>query len=165
METMDTEDRQTYTLQEAHEHFGKSLNGMVWQLLEKPDRNRADNEMMVYAAHASLYHWLQVGTRVHHQRGEWMLAHVFTVLGRSEPALLHAERCLELTRQFADELKDFDRAYAFEGVARAHALAGNRGETLEFHRLATEAGEAIADAKDRTIFQGDFKGGNWYGLA
>ena len=155
---------QTYTQEEAHKHFGQTLNGKVWELLNRADRTRAENELMVYAAHASLYHWLQVGTGVHHQRGEWLIAHVFTVLGIADPALRHAERCMELTREFASDLKDFDRAYAFEGLARAHALAGNRGAALKFLRLAEEAGQAIADAEDKSIFQGDLNGGDWHAL-
>ena len=155
---------QTYTQEEAHKHFGQALNGRVWELLDRADRTPAENELMVCAAHASLYHWLQVGTSVHHQRGEWLIAHVFTVLGVAGSALRHAERCAELTREFAAELKDFDHAYAFEGLARAHALAGDREQALNHLRLAEEAGRAIADAEDMRIFQGDLNGGDWHGL-
>jgi tetratricopeptide (TPR) repeat protein len=157
-------DAHTYTEQEAQMHFAKSLNGEVWQLLEKPDRSSADSERMLHAAHASCFHWLNVGAELHHQRGEWLIARVYTVLGLTEPALRHAARCLELTKQFPDQMEDFDRAFAYEGVARANALAGNRDEALKYIRLADEAGRTISDAEDKSIFVADFNGGNWHGV-
>ena len=52
---------------------------------------------MILTASASLYHWLQIGTVVHAQRGEWLLAHVYTVLEKPRPAMEHALRCQEIT--------------------------------------------------------------------
>ena len=60
------------TLEEAHLWFAKSLNGATWDLLGKPERSVSEDEEMVLAATASLYHWLQVGSGVHAQR--WALA-------------------------------------------------------------------------------------------
>jgi hypothetical protein len=154
-----------YTLEQAHLQFAKSINGQVWDLLGKPDRSPSDDERMIHAAHASLYHWLNAGgTGLHHQRGEWLLAHVYTVLALAEPALRHALRCQELTYEFADLMQDFDRAYANEGLARAHALAGNRSSALEYLKLAQASGAAIQNDEDRDIFMGDFNSGDWHGL-
>jgi len=119
---------------------------------------------MIYAAYASCYHWLKTGTALHHQRAEWLIAHVCTELGQADAALRHAARCLELTDEFADLMKDFDRAYAFESVARANALAGNREEGLKYIQLAQESGQVISNDEDKNIFLGDFNGGNWHGL-
>ena len=154
----------TYTLEEAHLPFAKMLNGVVWKLLENPDRSPHDNELMLYAAHASCYHWLQAGTTVEHQRSEWLIAHVYTELGMADAALRHATRCLELTNESADLIKDFDSAYAYEGIARANALARNRDEALKYIQLAEESGQAISNDEDKSIFLGDFNGGNWHGL-
>ncbi len=78
---MDTE--KLLTLAQAHEKFAKSLNGKTWDLLGKEDRTREEDELMVLTASASLYHWLQIGTAVHAQRGEWLLAQVYTVLEKT----------------------------------------------------------------------------------
>lgn len=153
-----------YTLDQAHNHFAKTLNGKVWELLEKPGRSKPEDDLMLYAAHASCYHWLEVGTGLHHQRGEWLIAHVSTVLGFEEAALRHARRCLELTQEYAELMQDFDWAYAYEGLARANALAGNHGETVRYLQLALEHGQSIANDEDQKIFMGDFEGGEWYGM-
>jgi len=153
-----------HTAEEAHRLFAASLNGEVWGLLEKPDRSKAEDEAMVHAAHASCCHWLKVGTDVHHQRGEWLIAHVYSELGIGESALRHARRCQELTEQYAELMQDFDCAYAHECMARANAVAGNREEALRCMALAEEAGRAIEDEEDRKIFFGDLHSGNWSGL-
>jgi hypothetical protein len=49
-------------------------------------------------------------------------------------------------------------------MARANALAGNRGEELRYIQRADEAGQEIGNAEDRSIFIGDFHGGIWHGL-
>jgi len=157
-------DNKTYTLDEAHLHFAKTINGEVWELLQKPERSPADDERMLAAAFASAYHWLHAGTSVNQQRAEWLIARVHTVLGHAEAALRHAARCLELTQTFPDLMQDFDRAYAFEGLARAQALAGDLEQAKKYHQLAGESGQAIADAEDRRIFQDDLRGGDWHGL-
>ena len=153
-----------YTLEEAQREFARSTNGQVWELLQKEDRSPAENELMIHAAHASCYHWINVGTGVHHQRGEWLLAHVYAELGMAQPALWHATRCQELTDEFPELMKDFDRAYAFESLARAAALAKNREQALKYLKLAEDAGNIIANSEDKSIFWGDFNSGNWYGI-
>jgi hypothetical protein len=163
-EVFKMEDIKTFTLDQAHLHFAKTLNGKAWDLLQKADRSPSEEELMLYAALASCYHWLQVGTGVHHQRAEWLIAHVCTELGVVDAALRHASRCLELTAEFAASLKDFDHAYAYEGMARAHALAGDRTEAARCLHLAEEHGQAIGDDEDKTIFLGDLNSGSWYGL-
>ena len=157
-------EEKTFSEAEAHRHFAIQFNGATWDLLDKKDRTKEDNDRMILSAYASLRHWLEAGTGVHHQRGEWLIARVYSVLGAAEGALYHANRCLELTEQYADEMEDFDRAYATEAVARANAIAGNHDEARKYLALAEEAGAAIADEQNKQIFDGDFNGGDWRGL-
>ena len=151
----------TYTEAEAHRIFAINLNGKVWDLLDKPVRTKQEDELMIYAAHASCYHWLQAGTGLNHQRGEWMIARVYSVLGLADSALHHANRCLELTEEYATLIEDFDLAFAYEGVARANAIADNREIALKYIQLAEEAGQKIKGEDNRKVFFDDFNGGNW----
>lgn len=154
-----------YTLQEAHEVFAKQINGRVWQLLGQSERTREENEEMESAAFASLYHWLQVGTALHRQRGEWLVSHVYIVLGQAVPALWHAERCLELTEENRDLMEDFDFAYAYEGMARARALGGDVVQAKKYRDMAKTAGEKISNAENKEIFDGDLASGDWHGVS
>lgn len=154
----------TYTIDEAHKYFAQSMNGRVWELLQKTVRSQADNDEMLYAAYACMYHWKFAGTAVHQQRGEWLISRVHVVLGHAVEALRHAERCFELTKANKDLMKDFDLAYAFEGLARAHAMIGEQRMAEEFFELARQSGNAIMNDEDRSIFMGDFESGEWYGM-
>ncbi|NIS79943.1 MAG: hypothetical protein GTO14_07000 [Anaerolineales bacterium] len=142
--------------------FAKKTNGRVWELLENADRSSQEAEEMVQAAHTSLYHWLHAGTSVHHQRGMWMIARVQTMLGNSDEALRYALRCLELTEEYADEMQDFDIAFAYEGAGRVYALVGDKQEAEKYIKLAEEAGGKIEDDQDRKIFEADFQGGHFF---
>jgi tetratricopeptide (TPR) repeat protein len=119
----------------------------AWTLLEQPDRSAREDDLMIHAAHAQRFHWEWVGDPVNHARGEWQLARVYAVLGRAEPALHHARRCLELCE--ANGIGDFDLAYAYEAMARAYGVTGDGDEAARFEELARRAAEEIADADDR----------------
>jgi hypothetical protein len=153
-----------YTESEAQRFFAIHYNGKTWALLEKPNRTKEEDELMVYTAHASCCHWLVAGTGVNHQRGEWMIARVYTVLGLADMALRHANRCMELTHRHASEMADFDWAFAYECVARAKAVAGQLDEARQYVELARQAGEAIKGDEDKKVFLAEFKGGHWGAL-
>ena len=158
------DENKTYTEAEAHRHFAIKFNGSTWDLLDKAERTKEENERMLCSAFASCRHWLEAGTGMHHQRGEWMIARVYSVLGLGEAAVRHANRCLDLTEQHAGEMADFDWAFAYEAVARANAVIRSRDKALEYIALAEKAGQAIADQESKEIFFGDFNGGDWAGL-
>jgi hypothetical protein len=130
------------------------LFNRVWELMEMPKRTREDDDEMLHAAHASRYHWGVVGQPENRARGEWQISRVYTVLGRGEPAIVHAQRCLELCEQ--DGIADWDLAYAYEALARAHKTAGHETEAAKFKKLAREAGDRISEAEDREHFDKDY---------
>lgn len=123
------------------------LFNFVWTLLEKADRSPGEDDLMIHAAHASRLHWERPGTAVNHIRGEWQVSRVYAVVGRAEPALHHAARCLELCEEHS--VGDFDLAYAYEALARAHGIAGSSAEAERFAQLAREQAGLVADADDR----------------
>lgn len=135
---------------EIHRKFAVDLFNLVWELLEKAERSQEENDSMLHAAHASRYHWGQVGAPVNLARGEWQISRVYSVLNRLEPALYHARRCLEICQQ--NDIGDFDLAYAYEALARATALAGDRTECKIYHELARKAGEMIREEDDKELF-------------
>ena len=155
-------ENETFTEAEAQLYFAKQFNGKTWELLDKQERTQGENELLVDYAHASLAHWRVAGKGVHLQRGIWMLARVNIILGNTQMAVQYAQRCLELTEQYKDQLSDFDFAFAYECMARAQALAGNQAEAQKYIEMADKAGAVIKDEKDRQIFIDDFNGGEWY---
>ena len=138
---------------EQERQLAVDLFNLTWTLLEQSERTPEEDDLMAHAAHASAYHWRRVGEPVNFLRSEWQCSRVYAVLGRREAALHHARRCLALC-QGAD-LADFDRPYALEALARAHALAGDVEEAGRYAREAGHAADTIADAEDRDHFLED----------
>ena len=131
-----------------HRQLGVDLFNHVWTLLELPERTAAQDDELVHAAHASRHHWAQVGEPRHLARGEWQISRVYSVLGRGEPALHHARRCLELLEESGDG-EDWDVPFAHEAIARAALVTGGRG-TAEYHLAqARSLGAQVQDADDR----------------
>jgi hypothetical protein len=133
---------------DEHRKLGISLFNRVWELMEQPDRTSAEVDEMVGAAHASRYHWSRAARGVNLARGDWQCSRVYAILGRGEPALWHARRCLELV-EASDDAEDWDLPFAYEALARAHAAAGHGEESERFRHLAEEAGRSISDPDDR----------------
>ena len=140
---------------EARRRLAADLFNKTWALMERPDRTPAEDDEMLHATHASRYHWGELETGARLARGEWLCSRVYTVLGRPEPALHHARRCLELCEAEPDDLEDWDLPFAYEALARAHAVAGDDAAVAEFLARARAAGEAIAEEDDRQLLEAD----------
>jgi hypothetical protein len=131
---------------QQHEQCARALFNSTWTLLDKAQRSVDETDLMISSAHASLLHWLQVGRPVNFVRGHWQVSRAYAVAGRGGPAVHHAERCLALCREA--EIGGFDLAFAYEALARAHAVAGGARESRRFLDLAREAGATIEDPKE-----------------
>ncbi len=129
----------------------------TWRLIEIEDRTPEQIDAMIHTAHASRYHWGRVGKPVNAARGEWLCSRVYAVLGRSEPSLWHAHRCLDLLKE-ADESDDWDMAAAYEALARACLLSGAQAAAEQWIERAHEAAAAIADPEDRQKIESDLAG-------
>lgn len=125
----------------------------VWTLLEKPERSAADDDQMLHGAHASRYHWGVVGEPVYWARGEWQCSRVYAVLGRFEPALHHAGRCLELAAEHG--LGPFDIGVAHEAIARSYRIIGDTAKVTAHVALGRAEAARITDGDDRAILEAD----------
>lgn len=136
------------TLEAAvHRQIGVDLYNATWELLEKADRTADETDELIHRAHASRWHWARAGEAVNLGRGEWLCSRVYAILGRGEPALWHARRCVEIEE--AAGIGDWDIAAAYEAMARAHLVAGDGDAAAEWKARATAALSDIAEADDR----------------
>jgi DNA-binding transcriptional MerR regulator len=140
---------------EERRQIGVALFNAVWTYLEMPDRTQAQDDLMVHMAHASRYHWEEsgLGGPENNARGEWQVSRVYSVVGRPEPALYHARRCLEICQ--TNGIGDFDLAFAYEALARASAVAGDGDGARRFVEQARGARDGIAEADDLELFDAD----------
>ena len=80
-------------------------------------------------------------------RGAWLLSRVHAVLGNEAAALQEGRHCLDLVE--TEGLGPFDRAFAFEAIARARHLAGDRQAAADAQASAHSAAVEIAEGSDR----------------
>jgi hypothetical protein len=139
---------------ETERRLAAGLYNEVWRLMEIAKRRPEQDDEMLHAAHASRYHWGKIGQSVNVARGEWLCSRVYAVLGRPEPAVWHASRCLDLLTEFGSG-ETWDLAAAYEALARAHSVAGNKAETRTWLAMANEALTTIADEDDRRPIEAD----------
>ncbi|MEN8173054.1 MAG: hypothetical protein ABFS03_09260 [Chloroflexota bacterium] len=148
---------------EYHRKFAIECFNNTWELLENNERTPDDDIRMIHMAHASRFHWGEVGTTLNFARGDWQVSRVYAVLGLGNNALYYAKFCLHLCLE--NGIGDFDLAFAYESMARAYDVLNdipNRDQLLE---LAQNAGDTIAKKEDkeyffselRTIIQNDAK--------
>jgi DNA-binding transcriptional MerR regulator len=141
---------------EAQRRLAADCFNATWTLIEKQGRTREDDDAMIHGAHASAYLWRDIGTAANRARGEWQCSRVYAILGRTEPALEHARRCLEIVEESPGEMEEFDLPAAYEALARAHWVAGDLDESRRYAELGREATAKIADEDDRKIMEADF---------
>jgi hypothetical protein len=141
---------------DTHRLMAVHLFNHVWTLLEAEDRSAEQDDEMLHAAHASRWHWARTGAPDLDQRlavGEWQCSRVYAVLGRGEPSLHHARRCVELAE--GGETEGWVRASAYEAMARASRVAGDRRAFEEWRERARSAAATITDEEDRQVIEND----------
>jgi len=143
------------TFADQHRHFAAATFNETWDLLDKADRTPAEAERMVHAAHASRYHWEQVGDAGNLAVGEWQLARVYATLGRFEPGWHHAQRGLALCGEHG--LSPFLSGEAHEAAARLAALQGDRARADSHLATGRALLAEVADEDERGILAGDLE--------
>lgn len=143
------------TAKQWHEKNACDLFNSTWTLIDKKDRTTAEIFDMIHMAHASRYHWGQIGQPVHFERGEWQISRVYCLLEMPESALFHAKRCLEICSE--NNIGDWDIAFAYEAVARSYKIAKDRANLAEYLELAKKAGESIREKDDRDYLFSELK--------
>jgi DNA-binding transcriptional MerR regulator len=138
---------------DARRQLAADLFNHTWTLIEQSERTAAQDDEMLHCAHASRYHWGEVGEPTHRARGEWQCSRVYTVLGRAEPALWHARRCLAICEEHG--IGDWDVAFAHEAIARALEVAGDRDAAAAEVAHARRLADDIAEDEDRELLLSD----------
>ncbi len=144
-------------LQQAHRKFAVDCFNVCWSLIEKADRTPEDIRTMVSLAMTSRWHWQQVETRapVHFSRSEWQVSRALALAGQGAAALDHALSGLDCCEK--NGIGDFDLAFAFESVARAHAVPGDKKAAIKYIELASQAARAVSKDEDRKYFFNELK--------
>lgn len=136
-----------------HRWFVVECNSRAWALVERANRDAAEDEAILLEAYASAYHWIAIGSAENRALAYSLLAHVHGLPGHGDLAAAYAERSYELFN--GRESEPWQRAFA----ATAMALAAHSGGDAAAH--ARYYGEAVTlqaqlSPEDREIFDKTF---------
>jgi hypothetical protein len=134
----------------SHRWHAIECNNLAWELSCLPKRSPIQDEEMLNAAHASAFHWAQVGTELNHARAKMLLGQVYAVLEQGNTALHYAQQSYDYLT--THEPPDWEIAFAH--AILAHAAFATRDHRLhqQHYAKAKELGAAIKDSEDREIF-------------
>jgi hypothetical protein len=134
-----------------HREMAVATFNRTWELIEKRDRSENDDSEMLRSAFASRYHWEQVGGDEERAVGDWQIAHVASLLGHAALALRYARSALDIT--IGHQWRGWRLASCYEGMARAYAVTGDRGDRDRYVALARDELERIDDPDDRALIE------------
>src|SRR5258708_1741541 len=137
-----------------HRKFAMSCNNRAWELSVVP-RTPAQDAEMLSLAHASAWHWGQVGTELNQVRAKMLLAEVHALLGLGPSALQFAR---EIRQYFArGETPDWEIAFVHTVCAQAAFAAGESAEYKVEYAKALAALNAIGEPEDREVVAKSFR--------
>jgi len=124
----------------------------TWELIDATDRSSADDRDMFVEACASRALWSDIGTDDNLAIAEWQVAHTASLIGWGSVALEFAAAAAQRAREA--NLAPWLQASTCEGLARAHAAAGDRAGYEQWRDRAEKLLATIDDDEDRDLVAG-----------
>jgi hypothetical protein len=152
---MDMAKSPNFDIEAAHKYFAAHCFNQAWDLMDKKDRTRDEDLLMVALNQASLYHWSQRADCTGQNRsvGYWQASRIQAILGNIAEAQHYAEICLS----YSHNLEPFYIGYAYEALARAEKIAGNDPKYREYLAVAETKAEAVSAKEDRELLESDLE--------
>jgi hypothetical protein len=138
-----------FNLHSAHRYFAADCFNRAWDLIKKPDRSTEEDEQMLRLSLASHYHWTQRDdyTPTTRSIGHWQTSRIYALLEQGEAARRYGELCLQASQESGVE--PFFLGYAYEALARAEAVLGNRDKMQGYLQAARRQAELVSEADEQ----------------
>jgi hypothetical protein len=145
-----------FDTQAAHAYFSVQCFNSAWRLIDKPERTSEEDDEMLRLSQASLWHWTQrtdcSGRNL--SVGYWQLSRICALLRQQQ----NAERYGRLALAHGEGEGPFYSGYAYEALARAEAVAGNRDKVEEYLAAARRLAEQVSDPEEQKVLLDDLDG-------
>jgi hypothetical protein len=146
-----------FDLFSAHNYFAAQCFNQTWDYIDKPARTKSEEDSMLRLSMTSLWHWTQREdcTPTNLSVGYWQVSRVFALLQQAENAKHYGELCLEVSQK--EGVLPFYLGYAYEALARAELVAGNRGKMADYLVQAQHTITLISDAEEKKMLLKDLE--------
>jgi hypothetical protein len=133
-----------------HRGLAMAYFNRAWGLIDAADRTPEQDRDLLAAAFASRQHWVDAGgTPQNLAIADWQVAHAASLAGLADTALVFASAAVD--RAESADLPLWMQASGREGLARAHAAAGDRAGYDREAARARELLAAVEDTEDRDL--------------
>ncbi len=138
-----------FNLGDAHHWFSVECFNRAWDLIDKKQRTPEEDEEMIRLSLASAWHWTQRPdcTDVNRSISLWQNSRVYALARQADNARRYAQMCMAISR--GKEIPPFFLAYAYEALARAESLDGNRRRVEELVAEARRLAEQVEEKEER----------------
>ena len=127
----------------------------AWDLIDAAGRTPAQDQDMLSIAMASRQHWVEAaGSAENLIVADWQVAHAASLAGLSDTALSFARSAVDRAAHNDADLPTGLMAPVHEGMARAHACAGDTAGYEREAAFTRELLDAVDDADDRELVAG-----------
>lgn len=139
----------------AHRYFSAQCFNKAWDLIDKAERSAEEDEQMIRLSLASTWHWTQREdcTEKNLSIGYWQTSRIYAILGQADNARRYGQLCLAASQ--GEEIPPFFLGYAYEALARAESVAGDRSKVEEYLQKARQAADAVSDAESKKMLLDD----------
>ena len=146
-------DKPNFDIAAVHRYFSATCFNKTWEFIDNPHRSPDEELAMLQTAMASLWHWSQRedATLQNLSVGNWQVSRVYCLLGQADNARRYAEVSLKL----AEGCEPFYAAFAYEALARAEMVAGNKAKMQEYLEKAFTLAEKVEDEEDKQVLMAD----------
>ena len=133
----------------AHRYFSAQCFNRAWDLIDRADRTPQEDEEMIRLNQASIWHWTQRDdcTPTNMSTGYWQASRIYAILGQVDNARRYGQLCLGASQ--GEDVPPFYLGYAYEALARAESVAGNRVKTEQYLNKAYKIAEQVGDADSK----------------
>ena len=145
----------TFDVAAAHKYFAADCYNQTWKFIDNPNRTLEEDLSMLQTAMASLWHWSQREdvTSQNFAIGYWQVSRVFALMGQPE----NARRYGEMSLKSAQGGEIVFVGFAYESLARAEMVAGNKAKMNEYLTQAWSFAEKVEDEEDKKLLVKDLE--------
>ena len=138
-----------FDTQTAHQFFAAQCFNAAWDLMEKSNRSPEEDEEMLRLNLASHWHWTQRDdySAKAKSTAHWQTSRIYALLSQDENARRYAHLCLQASQD--QGIAPFYLAYAYEALARAESVAGNKKEMTHYLDEAHQIANTIAKSNSK----------------
>ena len=148
-------DEPEFDVAAANKRFAVDCFNKAWDYIDNSSRTAEDDEQMLLVSMASAWHWSQCadGTPQNMSVAYWQLSHIYALLGQPDNARRFGE--MSLARSKVEGVPPFFLAYAYEALARAEMVAGDRAKMAEYLAEARRAAGSVTDGEEQMMLLSD----------